>query len=448
MTVWNKRYKWMYRKRLLKRATGICAVALLFATYFTLVCSSVPVYAASGTGRIYGQLLHGSHKNAPVAGERVTLQMAQGNNAMDLSSAITDAHGSYSFANLATAKATSYAVYINYQGAQYTSAIISLVTKAVQQVNLTVYEATTSTANIAIVRATILLHTPDAQKGIISVSELFIFRNLDNRAYVGSLNASQGKPNALRFSLPHTASKVVLGKGFDGYNAIQVNNGFASDAAVLPGDSQFAFTFDMPYSASEYDFDYTAVYPTVLMTFLAPPEIHASSDTLSSQGPITSDQHTYTLFEGKALLADKVVHVQLAGLPTSQVVSDAPATTTSTGGVPWLVVALLIMVGILSVTGVIYRSVRRQAASMSNKNKSYGKQKTKQQVQGQVQRQHKVAPVKSPNKAGESEQALLQELLELDKTYEAATMKKAVYQERRAKIKAQLRALMSEKVTP
>ncbi len=441
---------------MLKCATGIGAVVLLLTVYFTFVCSSVPVYAASGTGgasgtgRIYGQLLDGSHKNAPVGGERVTLQMAQGNNATDLSSAITDAHGSYSFANLATAKATSYAVYINYQGAQYTSAIISLATKAVQQVNLTVYAATTSTANIAIVRATILLHTPDAQKGIIPVSELFIFRNLDNRTYVGSLNASQGKPNALRFSLPHTASKVVLGKGFDGYNAIQVNNGFASDAAVPPGDSQFAFTFDMPYSASEYDFDYTAVYPTVLMTFLAPPEIHASSDTLSSQGPITSDQHTYTLFEGKALLADKAVHVQLAGLPTSQIVPDAPATTTSTSGVPWFVVALLIMAGILCVTGVIYSSVRRQAASMSNKNKSNGKQKTKQQVRGQVQgqRQQKVAPVKSANKAGESEQALLQELLELDKAYEAGTMKKAVYQERRAKIKAQLRALMSEKVTP
>lgn len=434
---------------MLKRATGIGAVALLMATYFMFVCSSAPVYAASdtgGTGRIYGQLLDGSHKNTPLAGERVTLQMAQGNNATDLSSAITDAHGSYSFANLATAKATSYAVYINYQGAQYTSAIISLATKAVQQVNLTVYVATTSTANIAIVRATILLHTPDAQKGIIPVSELFIFRNLDNRTYAGSLNASQGEPNALRFSLPHTASKVVLGKGFDGYSAIQVNNGFASDAAVPPGDSQFAFTFDMPYSASEYDFDYTAVYPTVLMTFLAPPEIHASSDTLSSQGPITSDQHTYTLFEGKALLADKAVHVQLAGLPTLQIVPTAPATTTSTSGVPWFVVVLLIMAGILSVTGVIYRSVRRQAASMSNKNKSNSKQKTKQQVQGQ--RQQKVAPVKSPNKAEESEQALLQELLELDKAYEASTMKKAVYQERRVKIKAQLRALMSEKVMP
>src|SRR2546423_11569079 len=275
----------------------------------TLIFSSPPAHAA-GPGRIFGQLLDGTNKNAPVARQSVTLQMAQGNTATDLASVTTDARGSYAFDNLSTGKTISYALYIRYQGAQYNSALITLNTKPVQQVNLTVYQATTSTANMAIVRATILLHKPDAQKGIIPVSELFIFRNLDLRTYVGSLDASKGKPNALRFSLPHTASKVSLGKGFEGYNAIQVDTGFASGAAVPPGDSQFAFTFDMPYSASEYDFDYTAVYPTVLMTFLSPPEIHANSDTLSSQGSITSDQHTYTLFEGKALLAAMPVNVE------------------------------------------------------------------------------------------------------------------------------------------
>jgi hypothetical protein len=37
-------------------------------------------------------------------------------------------------------------------------------------------------------------------------------------------------------------------------------------------------------------------------------------------------------------------------------------------------------------------------------------------------------------------------LVKLDKTYEAGNKKKAVYQERRAKIKAQLRVLMGERV--
>src|SRR5438552_11264789 len=269
MTAWNK---WQKAKQLLKHIAGISAVALLL-----VVCFSLPAHAVGNTGRIYGQLLDGSNKNAPIAGAHVTLQMAQGDNARDVSSATTDAHGSFSFADLATSKSISYAVYSRYQGAQYTSAIISLDTKPAQQLNLTVYQATKSTANIAIVRAAILLRQPDAQKGIIPVSELFIFRNLDSRTYVGSLDASKGKPNALRFSLPHTASKVSLGKGFEGYNAMQVDRGFATDVPVPPGDSQFAFTFDMPYTTSSYDFDYTVVYPTVQLSFLVPTEIHACS---------------------------------------------------------------------------------------------------------------------------------------------------------------------------
>jgi len=182
----------------------------------------------------------------------------------------------------------------------------------------------------------------------------------------------------------------------------------------------------------------------VLLTFLAPPQIQAGSDILTSQGPITSDQQTFNLLQAKALLAGKEVHVQLAGLPTPPLVQRTPATTTSNPGMPWLVVVLLIMAAILSITGVIYRSMRRQAALPSKK--LAGKTRTKQPVQ--VQRQQKAAPVKQGNKTGKSEQALLQELLELDKTYETGKIKKTVYQERRAKLKAQLRALMSEKVTP
>jgi hypothetical protein len=48
----------------------------------------------------------------------------------------------------------------------------------------------------------------------------------------------------------------------------------------------------------------------------------------------------------------------------------------------------------------------------------------------------------------ESEEALLRQLLKLDKAYGAGKLKKADYEQRRAKLKARLRAIMSEKVTP
>jgi len=402
----------------------------------------LPSAHAASTGRIYGQLLNGTNKNTPIAGQSVTLQMAQGNSAKDLANVTTDAHGSYVFSNLNTDKTISYALYIRYQGAQYSSNIITLDTKPVQQLNLTVYNATTSTANIAVVRATILLRKPDAQKGSIFVSELYIFRNLDTRTYVGSLDASHGKPNALRFSLPHTARNVSLGSGFDGYQGIEVNNGVATDAAVPPGDSQFAFTFEMPYTRSTYDFDYKVIYPTVQLTLLLPLEIHGSSSVLASKGPVTSEKTTFNLFQASTVLANQEVHVQLEGLPAITP-ATGPSTSAPDLGNPWLIIGfLLVMAIILLLTWLIYRSARRPASVPGKKKPSSQKQSIKASPASQSKGAS--APIKLD---ADKEQALLQELLDLDKAFEAGKMSKSVYQERRAKTKARLRALMSEKVT-
>ncbi len=424
-------------KYLMKVMQAIATSTLVAIACITFMSFLSPFAHAAGPGRIFGQLLDGTHKNAPVARQSVTLQMAQGNTATDLASVTTDARGSYGFANLSIDKTISYALYIRYQGAQYNSALITLNTKPVQQVNLTVYQATTSTANMAIVRATVLLHKPDAKKGIIPVSELVIFRNLDLRTYVGSLDASHGKPNALRFSLPHTARNASLGKGFDGYKAIQVDRGFATDAAVPPGDSQFAFTFDMPYTTSSYDFDYTVVYPTVQLALLIPPEIHATSDTLKGQGPVGTNQDTYNLLQANALLANKQVHIQLDGLPA---ITRATNPTTLNPTASWLIVVLLIMAAILFGTWFLYRSAHRPAA------RKKGAQQKQQRQHRQQQGKNVNVPAKT-DKTADNEQVLLQELLDLDKALEAGKITKAVYQERRAKTKARLRDLMSEEVT-
>lgn len=378
--------------------------------------TSVPAHAAGGNGRIFGQLLDGTAHNAPIAGQAVTLQMAQGSNAQDLATATTDSHGSFSFPNLATDKTIGYAVFIRYQGAQYVSNLVSLDSKPEQQVNLTVYQATTSTANIAIVQASALFRTPDAQKGSFVVSELFLFKNLDTHTFVGSLDASKGRPNALIFSLPRGARNVTFSNGFDGYQAIQVDGGFATDAALPPGDTQFAFTFEVPYTTSTYDFSYAVMYPTVALSFLVSPEIHASSGSLTSQGMITADQHPYHLFKTSAIRSDQEVHLSLEGLPL-------PAKPTAlNAGTIWLIVALLLMLSMLALTWFVYRNRRRGSAQATGTSK--GK-----------------ATVK------DRKQALLQELLDLDSAFEAGKLSKATYQERRAKAKARLRTLMSEQET-
>src|SRR5439155_24421110 len=100
----------------------------------------------------------------------------------------------------------------------------------------------------------VLVDTADARHALITISESFYFENLSLTTYVGTLQANGSKPNALRFSLPRNVRNLSLKSGFDGYQVLQVDSGFASDVALPPGTSQFAFSFQVPYTTSNYDF--------------------------------------------------------------------------------------------------------------------------------------------------------------------------------------------------
>ncbi len=426
------------------RPYGLLFVLLCNIIFFFLLSPSASAHiTATGNGRIYGQLLDSTKNNALLAGQTVTLQVAQLGNGSDLATATTDAHGDYNFPKLSTDKTLNYAVYIHYQNAQYVSDIITLDSKPVQQLNLTVYDATSNSSKLAIVDSTILIHEPDTQKGIITISEFFDFENLDRYTYVGSLDASKGKPNALLFSLPVGARNVVLSQGFGGYNVIQVDRGFASNVALLPGTSQLAFSFDVPYNSTSYDFSYTAFYPTLSVSALVPPDLEANSALLTSAGLITTNNQPYHVFKGSNLLANQGFRVALNGLHLPATASIPQFNT----GLIWLVVAVLLMCAIILVTAFVYRwQNARTGHNTHGKAKPNHKQIDKQD---RVERgeKHEHSEHKAGGKAHNEQEALLKELLTLDKSYEAGKLSKAEYQARRSKIKVRLRELMREQET-
>lgn len=424
----------------LQRGAANCAPRLLVFLVCTLSMFLIfphvsgPVHAASAaTGRISGQLLDGSHNKAPVANQSVTLQMAQGNSTRDLVTITTDAQGRYTFSALQADSSVQYAVYTLYQGAQYVSDLIDLSKNPDQQVNLMVYDATTSTSNLAVVQASILIDKPNTQAGTLTISEDFVFENLGTTTYVGSLtSASQGKPNALLFSLPAGARLLTPASGFDGYNYIQVNggaaNGFASNAAVPPGTSEFSFSFQVPYSGTGYHFAYQTVYPTLSLSLLTPTNILTTPQQgLTSKGPTDTKSGTYSLFQAQTLGANKSVEAQLDGLPAPVKVTAQQSSLNP--GLLWLVVLLIVLMALAGVGGYLYNTRRRKTASRRGKQASSAR---------------KSAPSVSGKKPVATKDGLLQEMLELDKAYEAGKMKKAAYQEQRARLKARLRNLMDE----
>jgi len=430
-------------QRLIELGRPISILSLLIALFinFCLLSQVSPALAAQrvdANGQISGQLLDGSNSNAPLPGLSITLQMAQGSDSRDLKTVITDDQGSFTFSNLSTDKTISYAIFARYQGAQYLSDVITLNNNPTPQVNLTVYEATQDTSKLAIVNATALFQEPNIPNKTITVSEAFSFKNLDTHTYVGLLDAAnKSKPNALLFSLPAGAKNINLQKGFTGYNVVQVDRGFATDAALLPGNSEFAFSFDMPYTSSTYDFNYETFLPTVALSFFVPPDIHASSQVLTSQGIVNTgdNERPYNLLKATVLPPHKNVDLRLEGLLT-RLPSDSA--TSFNPLLIWLIVGGIVLLATLGIVWFVISSHRPRNARKTSRKKSAA---NTPQKKGAVAA-NKVSRGSAPK---EREQALLDALLKLDQEYEAGKLSKEVYEERRGKTKARLRSMLSEK---
>jgi len=416
----------------------IAAAILMFLLLLPLTSRSA--YAATTPGRISGQLVNATHKNTPVPNQDVTLQMAQGQTSKDLATLKTNAQGQFSFPNLATDKTISYAVYLRFQGAQYTSDILTLDSKPQQQIHLAVYDATTDSSKLAIIEATILIQQPDPQKSGLTISEIVGFRNLDTHTYVGSLDASKGKPNALLFALPPNVRQVSLDKGFNGYQQILVNTGFAADAAVPPGPSEFGFSYQLAPSSSTYDFSYRAAYPTVDLSILVPPSLHAASGSLTSKGLVNTNQGSYQLFKTSTLRTDDEVHLILDGLPVSAAAAaPSPPQPPLPASAPLgLAAILLLMLLVLLGTWLTWRARKRRLHPTNRKTSISSKKRT-------TFASSTTFETGSPDL---QRQTLLNELLELDAALEAGTLSKEDYNAKRTQTKARLRSLLRKQEIP
>jgi len=175
----------------------------------------------------------------------------------------------------------------------------------------------------------------------------------------------------------------------------------------------------------------------VYFSLLLPLDIHATSSGLNSEGPKTTQQGTYQLLDTKQLTAGNQVHAQIDGLPAPK---TATASAPSNQNYLWIVVGLLIMLAVIVITSFFYRATRRQSPGRQ-KHTSPAKAASHKQKSGSQPTAN--AARKKEEAFHDHQQALLQELLDLDTAYEAGKIKKAAYQERRAKTKAELRTLMS-----
>jgi hypothetical protein len=235
----------------------------------------------------------------------------------DIALGASDAGGRFSFEHIADSGTAIYRVTTSFQGGYFTSAPLPLAQIPSGGVTLSVYDVTHSAARLHILSATALFREPRPANGLIGVAELFTFQNESTTAFVGTTDPVDGQPmGLLRFALPAGATNITLGKGFDGAQAAQVPAGFGANATIPPGQTQFAFVFDLPYTGTSYTFPLKVVYPADQLTALVPQDITIQPGDFADKGIISTAGSQYHLLEHGALAAGEQAQLRLDALPT------------------------------------------------------------------------------------------------------------------------------------
>jgi hypothetical protein len=301
-------------RRNLPRALGV--LALLAVAVFVAGVGHTARAATRADATISGVVVNGTHDNTPITNQQVSLQDVSGDNPRDIALSTSDANGHFSFEHISDTGSAIYRVTTSFQGGYFVSAPLPLAQIPSSGMTLSVFDVTHSVASLRILSATALFREPRPANGLIGVAELFTFQNESATAFVGTTDPVDGQPmGLLRFALPPGATNITLGKGFDGAQAAQVAAGFGANATISPGQTQFAFVFDLPYTGTSYTFPLKVVYPAEKLTALIPQDITVQPGDFDDKDMITTAGSQYHLLEHGALAADEQAQLRLDALP-------------------------------------------------------------------------------------------------------------------------------------
>jgi mono/diheme cytochrome c family protein len=342
-----------------------------------------------------------------IGGQAVKLVGFEGMNQVLEKSSTSAADGTYEF-QVENKLGMAYMVQVDYQGFTYNSDILHSqdVIKSPADLPVSIYPTTTDTSTISIDRMHVFFDF--SVPNTVQVVELFIISNSGQAVVVAE---SPDKP-ALTFRLPSGATDLQFESGALGDRYVQTSDGFGDLSGVGPGQGQHQvlFSYSLPYDKK---LDLAIPVPMnvgAAVVMMPQGGVKMQSDQLVAAGTRDVQGTTFDLYTGADLAGGSDLTVKLAG----RVRAESTTTPTSTSG---LMIGLgafgLVLIG----TGVWFFRLR-----------------------GAQGRDELPEP---ENESGETETAdsLLDAILTLDDLHQAGKLPDEAYRQRRAELKAQLKAL-------
>jgi len=270
--------------------------------------------AQSPTASVDGQVLNGTENNAPVAEAAVTLTLLDGANKRLVATTTSDPAGRYHFGGLLPSDGVSYIASASNAGVTYTSQPLQLPQGQQRTADLTVYEVTPDPSAISVRRLSMVIVAADQKSGLITLVESYHVHNGFTAAYIGSVTS--GVRQTIRFPLFQGARNLTPLDGFTIDDASALGTGFGLSSPVLPGDSVFSFTYDVPYGSHSVTLRRSLVDTTDLVELIQPGSYRVVSPQLPMQSRVQLGNRSFDAIQGADLPAGSPIVIDVSGLPS------------------------------------------------------------------------------------------------------------------------------------
>jgi hypothetical protein len=254
--------------------------------------------------------------------------------------------------------------------------------------------------------------------GTLQVAELFIIQNNTNKAVV---SADAAHP-ALQFELPVGAINLSFQDGSLGDGRyVQTATGFGDSQAVPPqGTAQVLFAYEMPYTNNTANLSVPVPMPVDSAVVMVPAggvtvagPLLTASGTQNVQG-----SGTIAVFTASNLTRGSKLDLTVSGQPQAQAAASGAASAANSNSPIALVIGLAAFGVALAGGGFWFFRQRRAAAAVTAEDGEYVEPE----------------PV-------ETTESILDAIVALDDLYQAGELPEEAYKERRAELKAKLKAL-------
>ncbi len=309
-------------------------LVVLLAVLFLLFPMTIEAWA-HGSAMIEGQVVNGTSDGAPLEGLPVTLWIFKGQEQEGSLVETTGGEGRFRFQDLDT-EGYTYQLEVEYQSVRYGSDVVAFLQgENALSMALTVYEATTSDAELRVERAHLIL---DFEPEVILVQEVQIFINGGDTTYVGSTGEEGGA--TVHFCLPEGASEIQLMEGLMACCVVETETGFASNRPIFPGFEEFVFSYELGYQSPTYTlFKEIAYSIRSLDVLVADVGAEVTAAGLTVEEPLSLEGGRYLHLAGQNLSPADGLTLQFANLPLGTRPAAAPAA--GPGALEWVAIGVM-----------------------------------------------------------------------------------------------------------